>query len=372
MDSTAPGRTAGHAARVSAYATAGARLALFSDRRLAQAVAAAPGLGTGIGGRSAELEIEGVRVFVKRVPLTDIELRPEHVRSTANLFGLPLFYQYGVGSAGFGAWRELAAHLMTTGWVLKNEYAGFPLLYHWRVLPDSPPEGFADQFGGIEGAVAHWDGAPAVRRRLEAIGRSSSSLVLFLEYVPRTLAAWLGEARKEGEQGPEQEREHGPEPESAPYTWVEDELIRGTQFMSARGLVHFDAHFANLLTDGRQVYFADFGLALSREFELSATEEAFLTDHLVYDGSYAPAHLLRFHLPDGVRGGSDHETFLRDWVAGRRLDGVPPGIGRILDRHAPHALVLDDFHRRLLTRSKRTPFPAAEVRHALAGTYAAG
>lgn len=46
------------------------------------------------------------------MPLTDVELRPENVRSTANLFGLPTFYQYGVGSAGFGARRELAVHLM--------------------------------------------------------------------------------------------------------------------------------------------------------------------------------------------------------------------------------------------------------------------
>ncbi|SDM73195.1 protein kinase family protein [Allokutzneria albata] len=332
-----------HAARVSAFATVGARLSLVSDRGLGDAVAAAPVLGSGVGGRSAEMDVEGVRVFVKRVPLTDIELRPEHLRSTANLFELPLFYQYGIGSAGFGAWRELAAHIMTTGWVLKDEYAGFPLLYHWRVLPDTPPA----EFGGVEEAVAHWDGSPAVRHRLEAIGKSTFSLVLFLEHVPRTLAAWL-----EGRCG-------------SSYAWVEDELLRGTEFMSTRGLVHFDAHFGNLLTDGRQVYFADFGLALSREFDLSAAEEAFLADHLVYDRSYAPAHLLRHHLPDDIRRGDEHETFLREWVKGRRREGVPPDIGAIIDRHARHAVVLDDFHHRLLTRSKRTPFPAAEVRRSL-------
>lgn len=78
----------GHAARVSAYAAVGARLSLLSDRRLGNAVSAAPNLGRGIGGRSAELDVEGTRVFVKRVPLTDVELQPEHVRSTANVFGL--------------------------------------------------------------------------------------------------------------------------------------------------------------------------------------------------------------------------------------------------------------------------------------------
>ncbi|MEU6086688.1 protein kinase family protein [Streptomyces sp. NPDC047085] len=357
----------GHAARVSAHAAVGARLALLSDRRLREAVAAARGLGSGVGGRTAEMEVEGIRVFVKRVPLTDLEMSAGRVRSTANLFELPLFYQYGAGSAGFGAWQELAVHLMTTGWVLKSEFAGFPLLYHWRVLPDRAPAGFADALGGVEGAVAHWDGSPAVRRRLEAIGKASHSLVLFLEHVPHTLAAWLRDNRDAGGS-----RQPGQGDGSSPYRWVEDALVRGTEFMSGRGLVHFDAHFNNLLTDGRQVYFADFGLALSRDFELSAAERQFLADHLVYDRSYAPTHLLRHHVPDDVRGGVEPGAFLRAWVAGRRPGSVPPGLAEIIDRHAPHAVVLDDFHHRLLTRSKRTPFPAVEVQQALAAVPAPG
>ncbi|MFI6039225.1 protein kinase family protein [Streptomyces sp. NPDC051315] len=348
------------AARLSAYVTVGSRLSLFSDRQLGDVVAAAPTLGSGIGGRSAEWEVEGTRVFVKRIPLTDMELRPEHVRSTANLFELPLFYQYGIGSAGFGAWRELAAHIMTTGWVLNDEYAGFPLLYHWRVLPDRPPTGFVDEFGGVDGAVAHWEGEPAVRRRLEAISRSSASLVLFLEYVPQTLAAWLSDVRKAAD---------AEEPEgSSACLWVENAVAHGTSFMRSRGLVHFDAHFANLLTDGRQVYFTDFGLALSRDFELSPQEAAFLADHLVYDCCYAPSHLLRHHMPDGFRGGIPHDEFLRGWIAGRKPDGVPPEVGALIDRHARPALVLDDFHHRLLTVSKRTPFPAADLQRAMSGS----
>ncbi|MEU6260554.1 protein kinase family protein [Streptomyces sp. NPDC047043] len=338
-------------ARLSAYATVSAALGLLSDRRIADAVAAAPALGSGIGGRSAELEVEGVRVFVKRVPLTDLELRPENVRSTANLFDLPLFYQYGVGSAGFGAWRELAAHLMANGWVLRGEYAGFPLLYHWRILPDRPPTGFVDELGGVEGAVERWEGSAAVRERLEAIGRSSSSLVLFLEHVPQTLAAWLGENR-----------------DAVP--WVEEAVTSGAAFMSSRGFVHFDAHFLNLLTDGRRVYFADFGLALSSHFELAPEEADFLTDHLVYDRSYVPTHLLRHHLVKRAAENVDLRTFLRDWTAGRRPAGVPPQTAEIIDRHARTALVFDDFVHGLLTRTKRTPFPAADVRAALNGTPA--
>jgi hypothetical protein len=346
------------AARLLAYRTASTRLSLLSDRQLGEAVAAADPLGFGIGGRSAELDIDGTRVFVKRIPLTDVETRSENARSTANLFGLPTFYQYGVGSAGFGAWRELAVHTMTTNWVLGNQYAGFPLMYHWRVLPDSPPEGFADEFGSIDGAVAYWEGSPAVRERLEAIGRSSSSLVLFLEHVPQTLARWLSghrdAARKSGD--------------GSPYPWVEEALARGAAFMSSQGLVHFDAHFANILTDGQLLYFADFGLALSSDFELSEAEAKFLSNHLAYDRYYSTSHLLRHHLPDGTRGEMAHDEFLREWIAGRRPDHVPPEIAAIIDRNARTALILDRFHHRLLTESKRTPFPAAEIEQARAAS----
>lgn len=339
-----------YAARLAAYGTTATRLSLLSDRRLGDIVASASPAGAGIGGRSAELDIDGTRVFVKRVPLTDVETRPENVRSTANLFGLPTFYQYGVGSAGFGAWRELAVHTMTTNWVLTGEYEGFPLMYHWRVLPDSPPDGFVDEFGGIDGAVAHWDGSRAVRGRLEAIGRSSHSLVLFLEHVPQTLGVWLHERRASAVTG-----------DGSPYVWAENALAQGAAFMGSRGLVHFDAHFRNVLTDGRLVYFADFGLALSAGFELSAAEERFHTDHLAYDRHYIAGHLLRHHLVDHLRGDTETDAFLQGWIAGRRPDGVLPEIAAIVERHARTAVVLDDFHRRLLTESKQTPYPAAEL-----------
>ncbi len=350
-----------YAARLATYGTVATRLSLLSDRRLGEFVAAADPFGSGIGGRSAELDVGGTRVFVKRVPLTDTELRPENARSTGNLFGLPMFYQYGAGSAGFGAWRELAVHVMTTNWVLGNEYEGFPLMYHWRILPDSPPEGFADEFGGIDGAVAHWEGSSAVRERLEAIGRSSSSVVLFLEHVPQTLADWLHDYRSAAPEGGA----------GSPYVWVEEALARGTAFMSSHGLVHFDAHFANVLTDGRLLYFADFGLALSSGFELSAAEAEFLSGHLAYDRCHTVSHLLHHHLPDGLRGGMEHDVFLRKWINGHQPDDVPREIAAIIDRHARTAVVLGEFHRRFLTESKRMPFPAAEIERAWGTAVAA-
>jgi hypothetical protein len=63
-------------------------------------LAAARPLGTGIGGSTWLLTVAGEPVFVKRVALTEIEVR--HEGSTADLYGLPPWSHYGVGSAGGG------------------------------------------------------------------------------------------------------------------------------------------------------------------------------------------------------------------------------------------------------------------------------
>ncbi len=180
--------------------------------------------------------------------------------------------------------------------------------------------------------------------------------MLFLEHVPHTLAGWLAARDAAGDEPTEG---GGPPP-----AWIEEELARGAAFMSSRGLVHFDAHFANVLTDGRLLYFADFGLALSSGFDLSREESRFLTDHLAYDHCYTAAFLLNHHLLDAVRGAADRDAFLRDWIADRRPDGIPPETAAIIERHARTALVLNSFHRGLLTESKRTPFPAREIERA--------
>ncbi|MGW4384806.1 protein kinase family protein [Kitasatospora sp. NPDC004531] len=337
-------------ARLRTYGRAATALALLSDRRLAELLdAEGESAASGIGGRSGTREVDGIRVFVKRVPLTDLELTAGHLRSTANLFELPGFYQYGIGSNGFGAWRELAAHTLTTHWVLDGAHEAFPLMYHWRILPDTPPTGFLDEFGGIDGAVAHWDGHPAVRRRLEALGAATHSLVLFLEHLPHTLADWL---------------HRHPDRTGAPQLAAAEELDRGTRFMNERGFLHFDAHFHNVLTDGRLIVFADFGLALSERFDLTPAERRFLTDHRGYDRHYTAGHLLRHHLLDRHRGEAERTDFLRSWLDGHRPAGVPGPAAALLDRYGPTAVVLDEFHRRLLTESKSTPYPLADLERA--------
>ena len=78
----------------------------------------------GVGGCPTQLDLDGTPVFAKRIALTDRELT--HPRSTANLFDLPMFCQYGIGSPGFNAWRELAASMIVTDAGLAGETESFP------------------------------------------------------------------------------------------------------------------------------------------------------------------------------------------------------------------------------------------------------
>ncbi|MEU6171415.1 protein kinase family protein [Streptantibioticus parmotrematis] len=340
--------------RLTAYGDVATALALRSDRALRELVENAAPLGSGIGGRSALLEVAGTPVFVKRVPLTEVELRPEHVRSTADVFGLPVFCHYNIGGPGGGAWREAAVHTMTTNWVLSGQHQGFPLMYHWRVLPDTPAP-LAEELADVEWAVAYWGGGAEVRRRIEALAQAPASLVLFLEYIPRTLHHWLTEQVRLGD-----------EAIGRACVLVERELEAGTSFMNDRGLLHLDAHFENILTDGRRLYFADYGLSLSSRFELSPAETDFLARHRTYDRAYALSYLVNW-LIKGLHGHerAEREALIRECAAGAPLPSGPPEVEAVLARHVPLAAVVTDFIGRLERESRETAYPLAAIREAL-------
>jgi hypothetical protein len=58
-------------------------LALLNDHQLGRLVDAAQAVGSGIGGSSALPDIAGAPVFVKRIPLTDVERHPRLVGAAA-------------------------------------------------------------------------------------------------------------------------------------------------------------------------------------------------------------------------------------------------------------------------------------------------
>ena len=348
----------GDAVRSKAHAVVSTALAAQDDRALRGLLETAEPLGTGIGGRSALLEVAGTPVFVKRVPLTDLELRPENVRSTANLFGLPMGCQYGIGAGpSFGAWRELAVHARTTTWVLDGQWSGFPLTYHWRVLPDEPPA-LPDELADVESVVAFWDGRPEVRHRLEALREAPASLVLFLEYVPQTLHSWLTEQLRGGDEAADRA-----------VRMVERELIGGIAFMNARGLLHFDAHFENILTDGHRLYFADYGLALSSDFDLTAAEAEFFDLHRDYDRAYALGYLVNWLL-SALHGypRAEREALIRALAEGAEPPPAPPAARSALTRHARLASVISDFLGRIQYDSRAAPYPSDAISGLLPGT----
>ncbi|WP_144123974.1 serine/threonine protein phosphatase [Catellatospora sichuanensis] len=348
-----------YGARLARHYTASAALALLSDAELADRVASAEVVGAGIGGVTARLDVGGTTVFVKRIPLTDLERRPEHVRSTVNLHGLPPHCQYGIVSPGFGAWRELAANTLTTNWVLAGRHPGFPLMYHWRVLPGAPA--VAAEHADIEASVAFMGGDPAVRDRLEALARASASLVLFLEHLPHRLGDWLAGPVAAG----------GGELVAA-CRMMEQGLVGGVDFLQAHELHHFDAHLGNLLTDGRHVYFVDFGLAVSPRFALSPQESAFLTRHATHDAGYVRMrlvnwlvqHVVGVPVPDDG-GPVERNAYIRECASGRRPEGVEPDLADMIVRHAPVAALMNDFYWQLFDGAMQTPYPADEVARAL-------
>lgn len=348
-------------ARVRAYSAASTALAVHSDHSLRDMVDAATPISTGIGGQSALLEVAGTPVFVKRVPLTDLERQPEHVRSTANVFDMPTFCQYGVGligSPGFGAWRELAVHIMTTNWVLAAEYEGFPLMYHWRVLPGTTP--LPDELADIDRAVAYWDNEFQVRHRIEALRDSSASITLFLEYIPHNVRGWLTDQIEAGDE----DAERG-------CAMVERELAAGTTLMNSRGLLHFDAHFENILTDGQRLYFGDFGLSVFSGFDLSPEEVVFLGRNQSYDSGYATSYLVNFLVANlyGLEweDREAHAAVVQSLAESKLPEGIPRAVAAIIVRHAPIAAAMTAFIRAFQRASRSAAYPDQEIRELLGG-----
>ncbi|MFI9847580.1 serine/threonine protein phosphatase [Nonomuraea sp. NPDC051941] len=348
-----------HGERVHRYSDVASALALHSDRQLGESLEQAQLLGMGIGGTSALLAIDGVPVFVKRVPLTDLERRAGNVMSTANLFGLPPFCQYGIGGPSFGAWRELAARVMTTNWVLAGRSAAFPLLYHWRVLPGAPQ---TDQLADVEAVVQYWDGSPAVRDRLHALARASAGIVLFQEFIPYNLNDWLAAQLAAGQDAA-----------IAASAMVESCLRADVAFMNGQELMHFDNHFRNVLTDGERLYIADLGLATSSRFDLSKQEIEFLNRNRTHDIGYALMRLVNWLVTDicGVpvpRNGvlEQRNEYIRACADGADPAGAPPTVAAMLRRYAPVAAVMNGFYWDLFWSDRRTtPYPSEKIERAM-------
>ena len=345
-----------HAERVERHAHLSERLSRLSDEDLLAWRDGVPA--SGGWGSHRVLELDGVRVFAKSLLITERER--DDPLGTTNRFGLPPFYSYGVGSAGFGSGREVALHEQTTRWVLSGACVHFPITHHHRVLPAGPhtPKVSMDQ---LDAYVQRWGGSPAVRALMEARRGATMEHLVVMEHVPHVLHRWFGDR-----------------PDAAPR-FVE-QLMTTARFLAAQGVVHFDAHGGNILTDGENFLLTDFGLGLSRAFSLTAVERAFLDRHRHYDrGLLACGLLLPLApsvraLPEASRaaiterfGGTESHRLvghIRALVEEEVLD-LPEAY---VDTIAPCAEVIHtmvQFFRALEAPDKSAHFPDAAVARAL-------
>jgi tRNA A-37 threonylcarbamoyl transferase component Bud32 len=356
-----------HHERTARFAQISIALALQSDQELTRLVDEAEQLASGIGGTTLAFELEGRKVFAKRLRLTDLERRPENRMSTENIFELPTFCQRNVGSVGFGVWRELAANAMTTGWVLSQQLESFPLMYHWRVLEGAAAAGAAplpNELADVEGLVSYWGGSEAMGVRLKALADATASVMIFLEYLPWNLSAWL-----------DQQLAAGPAAMESACTMVEHGLTVDIPLMNSLGLMHGDAHLGNILTDGHRLYFADLGLATSERFALSTDEMSYLYQNASLDRGYVLAKWVNWLIKAFAPPASsiqERMELVRAVAQGKALHqlmpDLPSSVAAIIRRHAPIAYLINDFYVKLHSECRSAHYPRDHVEAVLSAT----
>lgn len=177
--------------RYEKYFDLSSQLARLTDSQMRALIDGTEATGSSTGwGASQTLAFENSKVFVKRVPVTKLEY--DNLFSTANLYQLPTFCNYGLGSTGFGVFRELLTYLKTTHWVLQGETAHFPLLYHYRLLPYAGPWAEVDDEAHRE-FVASWANNENLSRYALERAKAPYELILCLEHIPYVLESWLRE-----------------------------------------------------------------------------------------------------------------------------------------------------------------------------------
>ena len=212
-------------------------------------------------GVNHRIKIRGIKVFVKRIPVTETEFNQSF--STKNLFNLPIYYNYGVGSAGFGAFREIVSHIKTTNWVLADAVGNFPIMYHYRIVPRTtePPALDMERY---QRYVAYWGNDRNIEKYGIARRNAKYEAIIFLEYFPHNLWSWFPKNINRTDQ-------------------IIDEMRDTITFLRQNGIIHFDVHFGNVVTEGDHFYLTDFGLVLDRNFDLSAAERTFFKRNNFYD-----------------------------------------------------------------------------------------
>ncbi|BAZ16445.1 hypothetical protein NIES4071_83220 [Calothrix sp. NIES-4071] len=303
------------------------------------------------------------KVFVKRIPVTNLEYN--NLFSTKNFYNLPTSFNYGFGSTGFGVFRELITCIKTTHWVLEEAITTFPLMYHYRIVPF-----FGRRANSVN--MEQWGNNTNVQNYVLDRANANYELVIFLEYIPYVLDKWLQENKSKLEKSL-------------------DDLRATIDFLRKSGIIHFDAHFQNILTDGEQIYLTDFGLVLDKSFALTNEEESFFEQNTFYDYGevlrnighliWAPYNSCseddkhRIRQKYGIKEGLKHyelRSILLDNIEQIHVDGIMKldeyYVATIVKYRSIIALMQDFFAEMWDNEKKDTKLPEAKLRRLLEET----
>lgn len=224
----------------------------------------------GWGGNSL-IKVDQKKVFVKTVPLTQKEY--ENSFDTRNILKLPLFYNYGVGSAGLGAFRELVAHIKTTNWVLDDSHHSFPLMYHYRIVKNTNAKTYSVP-GDPKKYVENWNNSKSIERYVSERKTPPYEIILCLEYFPNVMHEWI-------------------ESNSNKIQVFSKKIYKTFDFLKQNKIIHFDAHWRNILVDDSgEPYLTDFGLVLDYSYCSTEKEKEFFNNHSFYDHSQYTGYLI--------------------------------------------------------------------------------
>lgn len=289
----------------------------------------------GIGGVSILGEIDSNPIFVKRIPLTNIETIAKNYRNTSNIFNLPMNFQYGIGSLGFGAWRELASHIITSNWVLTDLCANFPIMYHWRVLPDTTNDINLTYWKDDTDYLNYWDNNKAIKHRLTKLRGSSQSIYIFLEYFPKNLTKYLKEVLNTHEDN---------STKGNIIKKIFTQFTKVNDFMQANNFLHMDAHLENILVDSENIYLSDLGLSISSLFELSEVERDFMYKHKKYD-SYSTDYFLVHGILTSYLGEDNLDEKFNSYLNDNSV--LPKFINNLIKSKMNNAVKIRDFYKNI-------------------------
>jgi len=217
-------------------------------------------------GKNAIVKINNTQIFIKKIPITKLEY--EHQFDTSNLYDLPPYYNYGVGSAGINCFRELAMHIKTTNWVINGEIENFPIMYHYRIIKNNEPYKMFENRNKLNDYAKEWNNNNNIKKYMIEKGKAEHEIMIFLEYFPFTLYKWL-------------------KPNIIQATSYLFQITKIINFLKKHNIIHFDAHDGNIVSDGNNIYLTDFGLVLDMDFNLSNQEKIFFRKNNDYDYSMA-------------------------------------------------------------------------------------